>query len=67
MTKRDERIHDEAVALWRELFGDRPPVRADGAAILEVITRSLPEQRYERIVSPHLRPSQFSPPRSAPG
>jgi len=67
MTGRDERIYDEAAALWRELFGERPPVRADGGAILEVIMRTLPEARYERIVSPHLRPSQFSPPRNHAG
>ena len=67
MTGRDERIHDEASALWRELFGEQPPIRADGGTLLDMIMRSLPEQRYERMASPYLRPSQFSAPRNHPG
>jgi hypothetical protein len=63
MSGRDERIHEEAAALWRELFGEPPPVRADGAVMLQIIMRRLPEKRYERMASPYLRPSQISQPR----
>jgi hypothetical protein len=64
MNGRDQRIYEEAAALWRELFGEPPPIRADGETMLDVIMRSLPERRYERMASPHLRPSQISQPRS---
>jgi hypothetical protein len=63
MTARDQRIYEEAAALWRELFSDPPPARADGATILEVMMRRLPERRYERMASPHLRSSQITSPR----
>lgn len=63
MTGREERIYDEAAALWRELFDGPPPACADGQAILDGILNGLPDIRYERITSPHLRPSQISRPR----
>jgi hypothetical protein len=63
MRDRDQRIQEEAGALWRELFGEPPPIRADGPALLDVIMRSLPERRYDRLASPHLRPSQIKGPR----
>jgi hypothetical protein len=63
MSGRDERIQKEAAALWRELFGEPPPVRADGAVMLQIIMRRLPEKHYERMNSPYLRPSQISHPR----
>lgn len=62
MTDREETIQDEASALWREVFGEPPPIRADGATLLDVIMKSLPERRYERLASPHLRPSQVHGP-----
>jgi len=62
MTGREDRVYDEAAALWRELFGEPPPIRADGGTILDVIMKSLPERRYERLASPHLRPSQVKGP-----
>jgi hypothetical protein len=64
MRDREQSIHDEATALWRELFGEPPPIRADGATLLDVIMKSLPERRYERLASPYLRPSQINGPRS---
>jgi len=63
MSRRDERIFEEAAALWREVFGEPPPLRADGRAMLDTIMHSLPEVRYEHMASPHLRPSQISRPR----
>jgi len=54
---RDERVQAEATALWRELFGEPPPIRADGAMMLDAIMKSLPEKSYDRLASPYLRPS----------
>jgi len=63
MSGRDKKMYDEAAALWREVFGEPPPIRADAATLLDMIMKSLPEKRYERIASPYLRPSQISSPR----
>jgi hypothetical protein len=65
MRDREDRIFEEASALWRELFGEPPPVRADGAMMLDAILKGLPERGYERLASPHLRPSQIRGPRTA--
>ena len=64
MSGRDQKIHEEATALWREVFGEPPPIRADGATLLDVITKSLPDRPYDRLASPHLRPSQIARPRA---
>jgi hypothetical protein len=64
MRDRDQKIYEEASALWRELFGEAPPIRADGAMMLDVIMKSLPERSYERLASPHLRPSQIRGPKA---
>lgn len=66
MSGRDEKIYEEAAALWRELFGEPPPVRADSATLLDRITKGLPERPYERLASPFLRPSQIKGPRRRP-
>jgi len=66
MRDRDQRIEQEAGALWRELFGEPPPIRADGPTLLDVIMRSLPERGYDRLTSPHLRPSQIKGPGAGP-
>jgi len=63
MKSRDERIAEEAAALWRELFDGQPPPAADGAAVLESITGKLPNLRYDRLRSPFLRPSLITRPR----
>ena len=63
MKNQDERIAEEAAALWREMFGAAPPPATDGKALLRIITGALPDVRYERIRSPHLRPSQITGPR----
>lgn len=60
MNAREQRIHDEAAALWRELYGEPPPIRADGSAMLEAIMRSLPDVDYNRLRSPHLRASSLT-------
>jgi hypothetical protein len=63
MDNRDQKISEEATALWRELFGEPPPIRADGSAMLEAIMKSLPDSRYDRLRSPYLRPSAISGPK----
>lgn len=65
MNVRDQRIYEEAAALWMALYGEPPPIRADSATMLDVIMKSLPERRYERLTSPYLRPSQIEGPRAA--
>ncbi|MGA0605805.1 hypothetical protein ACO2Q0_07370 [Phenylobacterium sp. VNQ135] len=60
---RDERIDEEAAALWRELFGEPPPVTADGPMMLDVIMKSLPDMGYDRLRSPHLRSGDITMPR----
>lgn len=62
MTPRDERLYEEASALWRELFGEPPPIRADGGMMLEIIMRSLPQAQYDRLASPYLRPTTITGP-----
>jgi hypothetical protein len=57
MDGRDNRIYEEAAALWRELYGEPPPAQADGSKMLDMITRSLGDTPYDRLRSPHLRPS----------
>ena len=62
MQAREQRIYEEASALWRELFGEPPPIRADGAMMLDVIMRSVPTKDYDRLASPYLRPSTIAGP-----
>ena len=62
---RDERIKTEIAALWREVFGEPPPPKADGEYMLEIITGALPDIGYDRIRSPHLRPSQITWPKDS--
>jgi hypothetical protein len=64
MDGRDERIYEEAAALWRELHDDAEPVDGDGAKILDLITGTLPEVGYDRICSPYLRPSTITGPKT---
>lgn len=68
MDGREDRIYDEAAALWREVYGEPPPIRADGGMMLDIIMRSLPTMGYDRLRSPHLRPSNLTfPTQSAQG
>ncbi|MCR5878222.1 hypothetical protein [Phenylobacterium sp. J367] len=63
-TQRDDQVQAEAAALWRALFGEPPPIQADGVTMLDVIMKSLPEVAYDRLASPHLRPAQIARPRN---
>ena len=60
---RDAKIVREASALWRELYGDAPPADLDAGSMLDAITRGLPDVGYERLRTPHLRPSNIAFPR----
>jgi hypothetical protein len=62
MESREQRIYDEAAALWQEVFGEAPPLRVDGSAMLDIITRCVGEASYERLRSPFLRPSTIAGP-----
>jgi hypothetical protein len=62
MDGRDAKIYEEAAALWRELYGEQPPVR-DGAILLDMITQRLPATEYYRWRSPYLRRSTITGPR----
>jgi len=57
MTEREQRLHEEASALWREVFGESPPLRMDGSTMLDIVTRCVDDISYSRVISPHLRPS----------
>lgn len=63
MSGRDDKLYEEAVALWRSLYGEPPPRDADGASILDMIVHGLPEADYGRLASPHLRPGAITFPR----
>jgi hypothetical protein len=60
MSRREERIYREASALWRELYGEPPPIRADGGTMLEIMMKTLPEMSYQRLASPYLRSSAIT-------
>ncbi len=62
MQPRDQRIYDEAAALWQAVFGAPPPPDADGSELLQRITDSLPASGYRRMISPFLRPSTITGP-----
>jgi hypothetical protein len=62
MENREQRIYEEAAALWREVFGEPPPLRTDGQTLLDIITRSLGDTGYERLRSPFLRASTIAGP-----
>jgi hypothetical protein len=62
MNPREQKIQEEAAALWRELFGEPPPIRADGSAMLDALMKGLPEKGYDRLRSPYLRPAAISVP-----
>jgi len=62
MDGRQQRVYEEAAALWRELFCESPPAQADGAALLDMITRGCEEVSYDRLRSPHLRPGTIAGP-----
>jgi len=63
MPGRDDKIYEEAAALWRQLYGEPPPAAADGAVILDLILHDQPATGYERLATPHLRRSNITFPK----
>lgn len=61
---RDQKIYEEAAALWRSLYGEPPPREADGAMILDMILGEMDDASYARLATPHLRPSNICFPKS---
>ena len=59
---REERINQEAVELWCELYGELPPPHTRGVALLEAILRRMGHSDYSRLTSPHLRPANIAMP-----
>ncbi|MBX3483620.1 hypothetical protein [Phenylobacterium sp.] len=55
---RNERIYEEAAALWRQLYGEPPPA-GGGAELLDLIVGGLPDPSYSRLATPHLRPANI--------
>ena len=62
MESREQRVYEEAAALWREVFGEPPPLRVDGPTMLAIITRCSGDLGYDRMRSPFLRPSTIAGP-----
>ena len=62
METRDDHIYEEAAALWQALFQDPPPAGVNGTTLLDIISRKAPVATYERLNSPHLRPSTITGP-----
>jgi hypothetical protein len=62
MEPREQRIYEEAAALWRELFNEPPPPLTDGSTMLKIIMRHAGPQPYQRLHSPFLRPSTIAGP-----
>ncbi len=67
MTSRNQRVYEEAIARWGELFDEPPPIVRDGAELLEMITVSLGHPHYNRLRSPFLRPSTITMPKRMGG
>lgn len=63
MNGRDDRLYREAVGLWRQLRREPPPPGADGKMVLDLLLASLPQTRYERLATPHLRPTNIAFPK----
>lgn len=61
--RREQRIYEEAAALWRCLHGEAPPDGADASWILDRVLGGLPEASYGRLNTPHLRPANIAFPK----
>ena len=51
MPVQNDQLHEEASALWLDLFGEPPPPEIDGAQLLEAIMNRLPELSYSRLTN----------------
>ena len=66
MSKRTERINEEAAALWRALHDVDPPEGCQGAELLDFAMRSAPVAEYERLQISYLRDRNLVWPKSRP-
>lgn len=67
MSGRDNKVYEEAAALWRELSGQPPPAGADTSTVLDLILGVLPPADYDRLANPHLRPTNVAFPKRPGG
>ena len=51
MSTRDDLIHAEAAALWKEVFGEEPALEADGALMLSIVLAHLELKPYTRLAT----------------
>ena len=65
MNRREDKIYQEAAALWRQLHGEPVPEGLDGPSILRLILGGLPDSGYERLATSHLRPANIAFPHRA--
>ena len=61
--ERNERLHREAASLWAALSPEPPPHGLRGVRLLDAALHLKNAGPYERLHSPHLRPSQIVRPR----
>ncbi|WP_091735554.1 hypothetical protein [Phenylobacterium immobile] len=60
---REQRLRDEAQALWRALRDGEPPVDASADDLLSTLLSQIPAApSYDRLRSPYLRHSQIARP-----
>ena len=51
MSVQSDQLHEEASALWLDLFGEPPLPEIDGVQLLEAIMIRLPELGYSRLTN----------------
>lgn len=61
--ERNERLHREAESLWAALSPEPPPRGLRGARLLDAALHLKNAGDYDRLYSPHLRPTQITRPR----
>ena len=67
MNGRDNKVYEEAAALWRKLSSETQPAGADASTMLDLMLRALPPAGYERLANPHLRPTAVAFPKRPGG
>jgi hypothetical protein len=67
MSGRDNKIYEEAAALWWQLSGEPLPPGADASTVLDLVLGRLPETHYERLANPYLRPFNIAFPKPPAG
>jgi hypothetical protein len=55
MSKREQRIDEEAAALWRELHGEPLPTGCTGIDLIEMAMSTSTVAEYRRLHTPSLR------------